>query len=195
MAAPTRTLTEKQERYAQLVVLYQGDRRKAYREAFDVAEDTKDTTVNNNSWVTMQKPHVAARIRELRNQSAERMAISHDTITQELAKLAFANLRDYISVTEDGDAYVDLGQLTYDQAAAISELTVEEYTEGRGDDKRDVKRTKIKLSPKREALAELGKFLGLQPPTRVDHTSSDGSMSPVQPADVADALRSVLAEL
>lgn len=82
-------------------------------------------------------------------------------VLDELQRLAFANLGDYISVQEDGSAIVDLSELTRDQAAAISEITVDEYVEGKGGDARDVKRVKIKLVDKGVNLERLGRHLKL----------------------------------
>jgi hypothetical protein len=45
--------------------------------------------------------------------------------------------------------------------AAIQELTIDEYIEGRGKSARPVRRTKIKLYDKRAALVEIGRELGL----------------------------------
>lgn len=88
----------------------------------------------------------------------EALAITKSRVLRELALMGFANMHDYITV-QDGDAYVDLSKLSREQAAAIQELTVEEYTEGRGEEKRDIKRTKFKLNDKRGALELLGKNL------------------------------------
>jgi hypothetical protein len=74
--------------------------------------------------------------------------------------MGFSNMMDYISV-QDGDAYVDLSKLTREQAAAIQEITVEEYTEGRGKDKRDIRKTRFKLTDKRGSLELLGRYLKL----------------------------------
>jgi len=91
---------------------------------------------------------------------AKKLDITAEKVLGELAKLAFANMQDYIKI-QDGEAYVDLSGLTREQAAAIQEITSEEYTEGRGDNARDIKRTKFKLSDKRGSLELLGKHLKL----------------------------------
>lgn len=92
---------------------------------------------------------------------AERTKITQDMVMNELAKIGFSNMLDYVTPTDGGDLLPDFSAVTRDQAAAISELTVEEYVEGRGDDARNVKRTKFKLSDKRAALVDMGKHLGM----------------------------------
>jgi hypothetical protein len=47
--------------------------------------------------------------------------------------------------------------------AAVQEITVEEYVNGRGEDARVVRRTKFKLHDKRAALVDLGRHVGLFP--------------------------------
>jgi phage terminase small subunit len=92
---------------------------------------------------------------------AERLEISADKVLQEIAVLGFANMGDYIQVQQDGSFYIDFSKLTRQQKAAIQEATVEEYTEGRGDEARNVKRTKFKLCDKGINLERLGKHLKL----------------------------------
>lgn len=109
--------------------------------------------------------NVALRIAKLQEKvtekAVEKAAITKEAVLTELAKIGFANMLDYVRTTDQGDAYVDLSQLTRDTAAAIGEVIVEEYTEGRGENARDVKRTKFKLLDKKGALVDLGKHLGL----------------------------------
>ena len=59
-------------------------------------------------------------------------------------EIGSSNMLDYVEV-EGKDAIVDMSALTRDQAAAISEVTVETYMEGKGEDAERVKHTKIKL--------------------------------------------------
>lgn len=104
---------------------------------------------------------VAARILELKERSADRAEITRASVLRELGLIGFANMLDYMRAGGDGDPVLDFSQLTRDQAAALSEVTVEDFTDGRGDDARDVRRVKFKLYDKRAALVDLGKHLGL----------------------------------
>jgi hypothetical protein len=70
-------------------------------------------------------------------------------------------MQDYVRLDKYGDPRVDYARLTRDQAAAISEITIDEYKEGRGPHAVPVKRIRIKLADKRAALEALGRHLGL----------------------------------
>jgi phage terminase small subunit len=153
-------LTPKQEAFCQAYI-ETGNASEAYRRAYDVSPDTKPETINRKAIEVLQNGKVTARIEAARQQLAEKHEVTADRIVRELALLGFANMLDYIRTTSEGDAYVDLSALTREQAAAISEVTVETYAEGKGDDAKDVKRVKFKLNDKRAALVDLGKHLGI----------------------------------
>lgn len=91
----------------------------------------------------------------------EKLDLTTDMIKAELRLLGFANMLDYTKVNSNGDLAVDLSKLTREQAAALSEVTVETYLEGGGEDAQEVKRVKFKLHDKRAALVDLGKHLGM----------------------------------
>lgn len=91
----------------------------------------------------------------------ERTQVTADRVVEELGKLAFSNMLDYMTTGDDGLAYIDLSSLTREQAAAIQEVTVDEYTEGDGEDGRLVKKVKVKLADKKGPLELLGKRFGL----------------------------------
>lgn len=90
-----------------------------------------------------------------RDALSRRTEITADRVLKELAKIGFANMADFV------DNLGDISELDRDLAAAIAEVVVDEYVEGKGEDARPVKRTRIKLLDKRAALVDLGKYLGL----------------------------------
>jgi phage terminase small subunit len=104
---------------------------------------------------------VRARIAFLQRSTINGLEVSAENVVRELAKLGFSNMEDYMKVQPDGSAVVALGETTRDQRAAIQELTMDEYTDGRGDNAREVKRVRLKLADKRAALVDLGRHMGI----------------------------------
>lgn len=104
---------------------------------------------------------VVAEIEKRQAALAQTYGITTESIIKELAKLGFSNMQDYMRASTDGDPYLDFSSLTRDQAAALAEVTVEDFKDGRGEDARDVRRVKFKLADKRAALVDLGKHLGM----------------------------------
>ncbi len=111
----------------------------------------------------MQNPKVMAEIDKRIEKRSERTEITQDMVVQELAKIGFANMADYMRPGPDGDPYLDFSQLSRDQAAALIEVTVEDFKDGRGEDTRDVRKIKFKLADKKGALVDLGKHIGMWP--------------------------------
>jgi phage terminase small subunit len=87
--------------------------------------------------------------------------LTADMVVDELRKIAFANMAGYMKSTPDGYPYLDFSGLTGAQTAALSEVTVDSYFDGAGDDAREVKRVKFKLHDKLGALDKLGRHLGM----------------------------------
>lgn len=117
--------------------------------------------------------NIQARVTELLEKGAEKAAITIADVLSELGKIAFSNMLDYVRVGADGDAYVDLSAVSRDQAAAIGEITVEDFKDGRGEGARDVRRVKFKLNDKKGALVDIGRHLGMFP-NKVELTGADG---------------------
>ena len=92
---------------------------------------------------------------------SRRTEVTQDRVVRELAMIAFANMMDYMRIGEDGDPYTDFSGIDRDMAAAIAEVAVEDFKDGRGKGARDVRRVKFKLADKRAALVDLGKHLGM----------------------------------
>jgi hypothetical protein len=70
-------------------------------------------------------------------------------------------MRDYMRTGPDGDPVLDFSALTRDQAAALVEVTVEDFKDGRGEGARELRRVKFKLADKRAALVDMGRHLGM----------------------------------
>lgn len=94
---------------------------------------------------------------------AEKYEITSERVLAEYARIAYANMLDFIEINEDGTASIDFSKVTREQAAAMGEVVTETHTEGTGDDKTNVVRVKFKLHDKIRALEALAKHLKLFP--------------------------------
>jgi phage terminase small subunit len=120
----------------------------------------------------LRNAKVSKLIDDLTAERAKKLGLTADRVLEELSRMAFSNMLDYVTV-KDGDAYVDLSKLTREQASAIQEITVDEYTEGRGEQARQVKRTRFKLADKRGSLELIGKHLKIFT-DKVEHSGQIG---------------------
>lgn len=116
----------------------------------------------------LAKAEVKAAVAAGRAKVAAKLEVTAEAVVAELAKLGFANMSDYMRVDSDGAPRLDFARLTRDQAAALTEITVEEFVTATGeldeDDKpimAPVRKTKFKLADKRAALCDLGRHLGI----------------------------------
>lgn len=167
-------LTPKQQRFVEEYLTDLNATQAYIRAGYQVKnEDTAAVMASR----LLRNDKVQEAIKIARAEISERTKITQDKVLNELAKIGFSNMLDYVTPTNSGDLIPDFSALTRDQAAAISEVTIEEYTEGRGDDAQNVKRTKFKLSDKRAALVDIGRHLGMFP-SRLEHTGKNGA--PIQ---------------
>ena len=113
---------------------------------------------NGNAQNMATKPHIVARVAELRGQVADRLMIDRSRVLEEVARIAFHNVADYVTVNEDDTVSIDLSAINRDHAAAIQELTAVSHYDKHGTRTTEIK---LKLAPKLPALDSLGKHLGL----------------------------------
>lgn len=93
---------------------------------------------------------------------SKRTRIEADRVLEELADIGFGNMGDYATIDPDsGRLVLDMSALPEGGTALIQELTQEESVEARGDDAERVRKTKIKLYSKLEALEKLARHLKL----------------------------------
>jgi phage terminase small subunit len=171
MTDKKRNLTNKQRLFVAEYLVDLNATRAATRAGYSIKNADKIGPEN------LRKPKIQKAIQEQMDARENRTLITADKVLEELAKIGFSNLADYIQVQRDGTAYVDLSELTREQAAAVQEITVDEYAEGSGEDVRLVKKVKLKLIDKIRALELIGKHLAMWV-ERHEHTGKDGG--PIQ---------------
>lgn len=144
---------------------------RAYRKVYPKA--SRHTAENCFSRL-MKKEEFAARVAELHEQAAQAAVMTAQEVLEELTKLGRANMADYIQIGPNGDPILNLTGLSRGQAAALVEVTVEDFKDGRRADARDVRRVKFKLADKRGALNLLGKHHALFTERHVHEVSGIG---------------------
>ncbi|MGO7686260.1 terminase small subunit [Rhizobium ruizarguesonis] len=182
MAANT-SLSAKQKRFVAEYLIDLNATQAAIRAGYS----KKTATVQASRLLTNAK--VQEELSKQQSKVAERLEITKERIVDELAKIGFANMLDYMRAGPDGDPYLDFSGLTRDQAAALSEVTVEDFKDGRGEDARDVRRVKFKLHDKKGALVDLAKMLGFVV-ERHEHTGKDGAPIQTETRSWREVLRS-----
>jgi phage terminase small subunit len=121
----------------------------------------------------LRNAEFSARIAELQAQAAEGAVMAAREVLIELSKIGRADMADYMVVGPTGDPVLDFSKLTRDQAAALQEVTVEDFLDSRAAEEtledqahggalrrasgRDVRRVRFRLASKLQALELLGK--------------------------------------
>jgi hypothetical protein len=83
-----------------------------------------------------------------------------EAVGREFALTGFANMMDFKKLGADGHRVLDLTNVTRDQMAAVSEMAVDYYVEGTGEEALRVKKVRVKLHPKHSALVGLSRLFG-----------------------------------
>ena len=118
----------------------------------------------------LKKQAVISDIEKRRAKTQAAAEITQKMVVDELAKLGFANFGDYMEVGPNGDPTLNFSDLSRDQTAALTEVTVSTSKVGDIENKS----VKFKLADKRAALVDLGKHLGMFV-ERKEITGKDGA--------------------
>lgn len=137
----------------------------------------------------LKEAQIAVAIAEKQGKHQDKLELTAELVLLELKKLGFSNMQDYMRPGANGDPTLDFSKLTRDQAAALSEVTVDDFIDGRGEDAREVRRVKFKLADKRAALVDLGRHLGLFK-EKVEVTGKDGGAIQHESVNARDLLLS-----
>lgn len=108
----------------------------------------------------LARPNVIKLLSERRDALMKKHDVTLDKIMMEWKLIGFANMQDYTTIDSEGHLVLDLSKCNRDQLAVVSEMTTDIYMEGKGEDAREVKRVKMKLHSKLEALDKMMRCLG-----------------------------------
>jgi phage terminase small subunit len=152
------TLTAKQERFVDEYLIDLNATQAAIRSGYS------EKTARQLASRLLSDVDIQDEITKRRAALSEKKGLTVERIVDEMIKLGFSNMQDYMKVGGDGLPQLDWSGLTRDQAAALSEVTVDTvagHDEDENGFKRDTTRVKFKLNDKRAALVDLGKHLGM----------------------------------
>ncbi len=150
------------------------------------------TSARTAGWRNLRRPEVQAAIAEAQAPRLAKLAIDAETVLAELARIAQANVLDYMRIGEGGEPIVDFSRLDRASAAALSEIVVEDFPNARGAGKREVRKVRFRLHDKLAALRDLAKLFGLA--AQVDGDLVEQTSAPPQ-HDSRQVARAVVAIL
>lgn len=89
-----------------------------------------EKTANTIAANLLAKVNIQKRIEYLKTQNIKRvknkeeLELSADAVLAEVGRMAFANINDFMTVQDDGYAYIDMSKATREQLAAIASMEV-----------------------------------------------------------------------
>ena len=149
-----------------------------------IAAGFSERSANNQGTRLMANDAIRAEIEARLASTLDRYAVTSDRIIRELALIGFGNIGDFIAVQDGGSAVVDFGTATREQMASLKSVEIDERTiDGAAP---GVRRIKISMSDKRQALMDLAKIARMLPADRHEHSGS------IEHVDAAKSIRSTL---
>jgi len=148
-----KTLTPKQKRFAEEYLVDLNATQAAIRAGY--SEDSASIIGFEN----LRKPNIASAIRKRQNKLAEDIEVTQARVIAEYAKLGFSNMARFANLDDDLPRF-DFSDLTPDEMAAVSEITVDTRRES-GEEGGMIAKVRFKLHDKKGALDSLSRHLGL----------------------------------
>lgn len=152
-------LTPKQQRFADEYIIDLNATQAAIRAGYSVK------TAREQACVLLTNLNIQAAVQKALKKRAERTQITADRVLEELAKIAFSNIVDYVSFNGSTVTLGDSEQIEREKLAAI-----ESVSEGKDG-------VKLKLHNKLTALNALSQHLGIdKPDTSSDEGEDDSNL-------------------
>ena len=148
MTSERSKLTPKQERFVQEYLMDVNATQAAIRAGY-----SKKTAQEQSSRLLSNNIMVSKAIAKGKQALAEKAGVMAKKVVAEMARIGFANMQDYLDLSDPENPTIDLSKITPEQASVIAETRVERRGLQR--------RVTIRLHDKLNALVNLGKHLGL----------------------------------
>jgi len=136
-------LTAKQRRFCDEYLIDLNATQAAIRAGYSI--DTANVIGSEN----LAKPYIQSRIQKQMDERAKRTSITQDKVIQELTKIAFSDICNYLKVENNQVEVFDTDIIEQEQLAAIAEI------------KQNPSGISLKLHDKLKALELIGKHLGM----------------------------------
>lgn len=131
----------------------------AYLETSNATEAAKRAGYRSAQGL-LKRPQIRKELKARMGKVMAKKEVTAERVVEELAKIAFANIDDFVD-----DEYRVKPKPKRRAMAAVQEVTTETFVDRRKDvddgDKEDVKRVKMKMYSKLDALNSLGRHFGI----------------------------------
>src|SRR6266478_1825236 len=87
-----------------------------------IAAGFSERSANNQGTRLMANDAIRAEIEARLASTLDRYAVTSERTIREMAKIAYGNIGDYISIQDDGGTIIDLTTTTRDQLAALNSI-------------------------------------------------------------------------
>lgn len=147
-------LTIKQEKFIH-AYLETGNASEAYRRAYSCSK-MKDATINRKAAELLRNGKITARVEEIQRELKKKSDIKKEAILEELACIAFSDIRDYVKFDGTNISFKKFEELTDRQARAIESI------------KKTRHGIELKLHGKSWTIERICKMLGFDKPEDIN---------------------------
>ena len=184
-------LTEKEELYCRKYVELL-NQRQAYMASRDT-ERMKPNTVDRRASELHQKPHIQARINELMAEREQRLQIDADYVLRRLVEI---DQMDVLDILKEDGALKPISEWPKCWRTTLSGLDINTTITNYDETTTENILKKIKWPDKVRNLELIGKHVRVGAfKEQLDHTSSDGSMTPKGAINIGELSDSAMAEI
>jgi hypothetical protein len=150
-------------------------RTEAYRETMYTGDRPDDAAIAPNARRISNRKDIKARLAELSRYSSMLAGIDASWALVKLKRYTDFNVNDYLTPpNEAGLRLFNIGKVPPEKLELLSELMVEEFTEGKGAPAVGVRRTKIKGHDPIAVLGLMARIAGWEAPKKVAPTNAEG---------------------